>query len=117
MSRLTHGPCCVKAPTIWALAILLQYLCSIYDFSSKQHGWLIWLGCLVFSVQVGQIVLCGGHGTNLLIIANKKLISKLFVRCLSGDKRRNEGKKILVGFVIKLNKDDWMFEKSVTTRD
>ena len=38
-------------------------------------------------------------------IANKKLISKLFVRHSSGDKRRNEGMKISIDFVIKLNEE------------
>ena len=55
--------------------------------------------------------------TNFFKIANKKLISKLFVRHSSGDKRRNERKKNLIDFVIKLNEDDWMFERSVTTRN
>ena len=55
-------------------------------------------------------------GQNLKV-ANKKLISKLFVRHSSGDIRRNEVKKNSIDFVIKLNKNDWMFEKSVTTRD
>ena len=36
---------------------------------------------------------------------------------LSGDKRRNKGKKNLIDFKIKLNEDDWMFNRSVTTRD
>ena len=48
---------------------------------------------------------------------NKKLISKFFVRYSSGDKRRNEGKKNSINFVIKLHKDDWLHERSVTTRD
>ena len=48
---------------------------------------------------------------------NKKLISKLFVRHSSGDKHWNKGKKKLFDFVIKLNEDDWVFEKSVTTCD
>ena len=51
-----------------------------------------------------------------LKIAKKKLISKLFVRHSSGDKRRNEGKNS-IDFLVKLNEDDWVFEKSVTTRD
>ena len=50
-------------------------------------------------------------------IANKKLISKLFVRHSSGDKRRNDGKKNSIDFVIKLNENDYMFERNVTTRD
>ena len=50
-------------------------------------------------------------------IANKKLISKLFVRHSSGDKRRNDGKKNSIDFVIKLNEDDYMFERNVTIRD
>ena len=50
-------------------------------------------------------------------IVNKKLICKLFVRNSSGDKCRNEGKKNPIDFVIKLDDDNWMFEKSVTTRD
>ena len=41
-----------------------------------------------------------------LLIANKKLISKLFIGHSSGDKRRNEGKKNSINFVIKLNDDD-----------
>ena len=52
-----------------------------------------------------------------LKIVNKKIISKLFVRHSSGDERRNKGKKILIYFVIKLNEDDWMFQKHITTRD
>ena len=52
-----------------------------------------------------------------LKIADKKLISKLFVRHSSGDKRRNEGKKSSIDFFIKLNEDDWMFEKDVKTGD
>ena len=50
-------------------------------------------------------------------IANKKLIIKLFVQHSSGDKRQNKGKKNSIDFVINPNEDDWMFEKSVTTRD
>ena len=38
--------------------------------------------------------------------ANKKLISKLFVRHSSGDKPWNKGKKNLIDFVIKWNEDD-----------
>ena len=52
-----------------------------------------------------------------LKIANKKLISKLLVRNSSGDERRNEEKKNLIEFAIKLDKDDWLYERSVTTRD
>ena len=52
-----------------------------------------------------------------LKIANKKLISKLFVQNSSGDERRNEEKKNLIEFAIKLDKDDWLYERSVTTRD
>ena len=47
----------------------------------------------------------------------KKLISTLFVRHSSGDKRRNEGKKNLINTLIKLNEDYWMFEKDVRTRN
>ena len=36
------------------------------------------------------------------VIANKKLISKLFVRCLSEDKRRNEGKKNSIDFLVQI---------------
>ena len=50
-------------------------------------------------------------------LANTKLISNLFVQLSTGDKQWNEGKKNSIDFVIKLNKDDWMFERSVTTRD
>ena len=43
---------------------------------------------------------------SFVLVAKKKLISKLFVRHSSGDKRWNEGKKNFINFVIKLNKDD-----------
>ena len=39
----------------------------------------------------------------------------LFVRHLSGDKRRNKGRKNSIYFLIKLNEDDWVFEKGVKT--
>ena len=51
------------------------------------------------------------------MIANKKLISKLFVQHSSGDKCWNEGKKNSIDFVTKQDKDDWLFERSVTTCD
>ena len=41
----------------------------------------------------------------------------LFVRYSSGDKCGNEGKRSSIDFLIKLNEDDWMFEKGVKTRD
>ena len=41
----------------------------------------------------------------------------LFVRHLSEDKCRNEGKKNLIDFQIKLNEDDCMFKKGVKTRN
>ena len=50
-------------------------------------------------------------------LTNKKLTSKLFVRHSSGDKRRKERKKILIDFVIKLNENDGLFKKGVTTCD
>ena len=50
-------------------------------------------------------------------IANKKLISKLFFQHLSGDKHWNEGNKNSNNFAIKLNEDDWIFERSVTRCD
>ena len=54
-----------------------------------------------------------------LKIANKKLISKLFVQHLSGDKRQNKEKRNSIDCQIKLNKDDWMFEKGkcIITQD
>ena len=53
------------------------------------------------------------HLTRMFLkIANKKLISKLFVRHSSGDKRWNKGNKNSIDFVIKLNENDWMFEKA-----
>ena len=54
---------------------------------------------------------------SFVLVAKKKLISKLFVRHSSGDKRWNEGKKNFIDFVIKLNKDDRLYKRSVTTRD
>ena len=36
------------------------------------------------------------------VIANKKIISKLFVRYLSEDKRRNEGKKNSIDFLVQI---------------
>ena len=40
--------------------------------------------------------------------ANKKLIFKLLVRNSSEDKRRNDGKKSLFDFLIKLNENDFL---------
>ena len=42
-----------------------------------------------------------------LKIFNKNLISKLFVRHFSGNKRQNEEKKNSIDFLIKLNKVDF----------
>ena len=47
----------------------------------------------------------------------KNSSSKLFVRHSSGYERRNERKKNLIDLLIKMNEDDWMFEKGVKTRD
>ena len=78
----------------------------------------LWLYLVCFNIQVMKLIAYFG---DLSLsweyrIYSKKLISKLFVRHSSRDKRQNEGKKLNC-FLIKLNEDDWMFEKGVKTRD
>ena len=42
-------------------------------------------------------------------MANKKLISKLFVRHSSGDNHRNKGKENSIDFLIKLDEDKKLY--------
>ena len=52
-------------------------------------------------------MVCGTEFEN----SQKKTRLLAFVLHSSGDKRRNEPKKNSIDFLIKLNEDDWMFEK------